>query len=154
MDLASVTSVLGSIKTATEIAKFIKDSDISLEKAETKLKLADLISALADAKLEVVGVQQTLADAEAQIRDLQGKLSVKESLRWKEPAYWLEDGARSDGPFCQKCYDTDSKLVRLLGDGEGWYECKACKSNFVTREYRARQDAAVREYNNGLGDSY
>jgi hypothetical protein len=63
MDFTSVTAVLGSIKTATEIAKLIKDSDLSLEKAETKLKLADLNGTLADAKLEVVGVQQTLAES-------------------------------------------------------------------------------------------
>ena len=58
MDLTAVSTLLGSIKTATEIAKLIKDSDVSLEKAETKLKLAELISALADAKIKVTAVQQ------------------------------------------------------------------------------------------------
>jgi len=154
MDLTSITAVLGSIKTATDIAKFIKDSDLSLEKAETKLKLADLIGTLADAKLEVIGVQQTLAEAEARVRDLEGQLRTKESLRWKEPAYWVEDGLRSDGPFCQKCYDTDGRLVRLLGDGRGRFECKACKSNYVTQEHRARQEAAIRAHNDANRGGY
>ena len=141
MDLTSVTAVLGSIKTATEIAKLIKDSDLSLEKAETKLKLADLIGTLADAKLEVIGVQQVLAEAEARVRELEGALKTRQNLRWKEPSYWLETEGTMDGPFCQQCYDTDRKLVRLQGNGEGWFECKACKSSYVTAESRTR-DAA------------
>jgi hypothetical protein len=31
MDITTVTTLLGSIKTATEIAKLIKDSDLSLQ---------------------------------------------------------------------------------------------------------------------------
>lgn len=147
MDIASVTAVLGSIKTATEIAQYIKNSDLSLEKAETKLKLAELIGALADAKLEVVGVQETLAGAEVRIRELERQLRIREKLTWKEPAYWLEANGKTEGPYCQKCYDTETKLVRLQGDGDGRYECKACNSNFVTKAWRERQDAAIRQHN-------
>jgi len=146
MDISSVTAVLGSIKTATDIARLIKDSDLSLEKAETKLKLADLIGALADAKLEVVGVQQTLAEAEDRIRTLEAQLKTKEQVRWNEPSYWLDTDAGQDGPFCQKCYDTESKLVRLQGNGEGWYECKSCKSNYETLERRARDYTAIQSF--------
>ena len=71
MDLASVSTLLSSINTASGIAKLIKESDVSLEKAETKLKLADLISALADARVEVSEIQQTLVDKDAQINKLQ-----------------------------------------------------------------------------------
>lgn len=154
MDITAVTAVLSSIKTATDIAKLIKDSDLSLEKAETKLKLADLIGALADAKLEVVGVQQTLAEAEAKVRELDAKLKIRENLQWKEPAYWLETAVGSDGPFCQKCYDTDQKLVRLQGNGTGWFECKSCKSSFETADHRAREDATIRAYQNIRRGSY
>jgi hypothetical protein len=154
MDITSITAVLGSIKTATDIAKLIKDSDLSLEKAETRLKLADLIGALADAKLELIGVQQILAEAEAHARDLESQLHTKNNLNWKDPAYWIEDGSRSDGPFCQKCYDMEARLVRLLGDGEGCFECKGCKSNYVTQEHRAHVNAQIRAHNNGSCGGY
>ena len=154
MDITSVTAVLGSIKTATDIARLIKDSDLSLEKAETKLKLADLIGALADAKLEVVGVQQTLAEAETRIRELEIRLNTKAKVQWKEPSYWLETETGQDGPFCQKCYDTEGKLVRLQGDGDGWFECKSCKSSYVTAENRAREDAAIRAHNANMRGGY
>ena len=68
MDIAALSSLLGSLKTATDIARFIKDSDLSLEKAETKLKLAELISALADAKIEAAKIQQLLLERAANIR--------------------------------------------------------------------------------------
>lgn len=157
MDLTSVTAVLGSIKTATEIAKYIKDTDLSLEKAETKLKLADLIVTLADAKLEVVGVQQTLAEAEARIRELEQTLETRGKVRWEEPLYWLDDhsdGSTMDGPFCQQCYDHGSKLVRLQGNGDGYFECKVCKNTYVTKANRERESAAAAAYNRRRRSGY
>jgi hypothetical protein len=52
VDIAILGSALGSIKTATDIAKLIKNSGTSLEKAEVKLQVAELISSLADIKME------------------------------------------------------------------------------------------------------
>jgi hypothetical protein len=149
MDFGAITAALGSIKTATEIAKYIKETDLSLEKAETKLKLADLISALADAKLEVVGVQQSLAEAEGQIETLEKQLQVRANLTWEEPYYWLNTASGRQGPFCQKCYDTGQQLVRLQGDGEGLFQCKACENMFVTQAYRNRQNELIRRHNAG-----
>ena len=53
-DFSAIGAVLGSLKTATEIAKFIRESDFSIERAEMKMKVADLIGALADVKLGLV----------------------------------------------------------------------------------------------------
>jgi len=136
MDLTAVSTLLGSIKTATEIAKLIKDSDVSLEKAETKLKLAELISALADAKIKVTEVQQALLDQDAKVRGLQEQLRLKQKLQWEKPYYWLIDGANKDGPFCQHCYDKGQELIRLQGNGEGYWECKACKNNYTDSTHR------------------
>lgn len=146
MDITTVTTLLGSIKTATEIAKLIKDSDLSLEKAETKLKLAELIGALADAKLEGVELQQTLGEKDARIQELENQLQVREQLTWRHPSYWLQTPGGTDGPFCQQCYDTSHKLVRLQGDGDGYWECKACKNGYSEQERRDREDAAIRQH--------
>ena len=50
-DIATIAAALNSLKTATDIVKFIRESDLSIERAELKLKLADLVGALAEAKL-------------------------------------------------------------------------------------------------------
>jgi hypothetical protein len=144
MDLTIVSTLLGSIKTATEIAKLIKDSDVSLEKAETKLKLAELISALADAKIEVTEVQQTLLDKDTEIRKLQEQFKLKQKLQWEQPYYWLMDDANKSGPFCQHCYDKAQELIRLQGNGEGYWECKVCKNNYTDATHKGFLSESIR----------
>ena len=137
MDITSIATVLNSLKTATEIAKLIKNSDVSLEKAESKLKLADLISALADAKIEVTEIQQSLLEKENVILELKSKLEVKSKINWEKPYYWVVDSRQKDGPFCQHCYDKNRELIRLQGNGEGYWECKSCKNNYTDSTHDA-----------------
>ena len=60
-DITTINAVLTSIKTASDLAKIIKDSNKTLEQAEIKYKLAELISALADAKMEIAEVRELLS---------------------------------------------------------------------------------------------
>jgi len=92
MDATSISAALASIKTATEIVRFVLDTDTTFEKAESKLKLADVISALADAKIELAEIQQLMSDKDAENKKLQERLNIKEKLQWEEPYYWLSDG--------------------------------------------------------------
>ena len=48
--LSALRNVLASLTAATEIAVFLKDSELSLPKDEMKVKLAELIAAIAEAK--------------------------------------------------------------------------------------------------------
>lgn len=141
MDIANVATIFTSIKTATDIAKLIKDSDLSLEKAETKLKLAELISALADVKIEVVELQQVLSDKDAQLQKLQKELQIRKHLDYRDPAYWLKSESGDAGPFCQLCYDTSAKLVRLQDENNGSWRCNACKNVYHDPDRRVRNDA-------------
>jgi hypothetical protein len=122
MDISSVSAILSSIKTATDIAKIIKSSDTSLEKAEVKLKLAELISALADAKIQVSEIQDEILQRESTIRSLHEQLATREKLAWEPPYYWIVENGQKDGPFCQHCYDKEKRnysakncLTRFLG---------------------------------------
>ena len=58
-DIATIAAALGSLKTATDIAKLIKDSGSSLEQAEVKLQIAELISSLAEANWKLLGFNRT-----------------------------------------------------------------------------------------------
>ena len=146
-DLASIAAILSSVKTATEIAKLLKDADLSLATAEQKLKLADLISSLADARIQVADVQELLNQKDAQIRELTKARDVHDKLKYEEPSYWLVEGDKREGPYCQCCYDKERKLVRVQGYETGVFNCMACGSTYSTREYRARQEAAIRRAN-------
>jgi len=135
-DITGIAAALGSIKAATDIAKLLKESSLSLEKAELKLKFAELISALADAKIEMSEIQELVLEKDRSIRELQEALNVQEALEWEDPYYWhVKDGKR-EGPYCQHCYDNQKKLIRLQGDAEdGYWECKACKNSYTDSNF-------------------
>ena len=127
-DLASISAALASIKTATEIAKLIKDSGASLEQAEVKLQIANLISSLADAKIE-------LAELQTEMNQLKDKLSQRASVKWVKPYYMIQAGNDMEGPFCPTCYDNSEKMIRLQGSGHKGWSCFTCKGFFEDSEY-------------------
>jgi hypothetical protein len=124
--MTDIASIVTSLKAATDIARFLKDSELSLEKAEAKMKLADLVSALADAKVELAELQLSLAEKDEQIRSLQEQVELTHSVQWEEPFYWIVRDGEKDGPFCQQCYDKDSKLMRLHSHDRQFWQCATC----------------------------
>lgn len=128
MDLSTISTIFTSVKAATDIAKLIKESDLSLEQAETKLKLAELISALADVKMQLADVRELLIDKDAEITRLQEELKIKGSLVFEMPYYWLETEKGKEGPYCQACHDDKHKLIRLQKKSGGYWECNVCKA--------------------------
>jgi hypothetical protein len=139
-----ISSTLASIKTATEIAKLLKDADFSLEKAEFKLKLADLVGALADAKLQIVSVQDVVAEKDKTIKELEQQLDLKGKMKYERPFYWKQDDDQKDGPFCQKCYDSNNKLIRLQKRGrQDQWDCLECGKDFEGPGYVPPNDYPV-----------
>lgn len=131
-DITSITTILSSIKTATELAKVIKDSDISLSNAESKLNMADLISTLADVKFELAEVQDTLREKDQEIFSLTNQLKEKKEMKFDGKVYFIEG---DETPFCPVCYENNAKLHHLTfyngtRDCESYYHCKTCKNNF------------------------
>lgn len=135
-DIAAISSMLSSIKVASDIAKLFRDTDLSFEKAEQKLKLAELINALADTKMQVAEIQEIIALKDRNIKELRDALDIKIKLEWQHPYYWSVDSGKKDGPFCQQCYDKDRKLIRLQGNGDGYWECKSCKNYYTDDSYK------------------
>ncbi len=135
MDIGYIGTALTSLKTATDLAKIIKDSGNTLEQAEVNFKLAELVGALAEAKLELASIQEVLASKEKQINKLKSEMDVKSNLQWERPYYFLKDGDSKEGPFCQKCYDTDSKLIRLQERDQGSWCCHTCTGYYTDKNY-------------------
>lgn len=141
-DIATISAVLGSIKTATDIAKFLRESDLSLEKAELKLKLADLLVSLADAKIELIEVQETLAGKDKKIAELSAAFDAKDELVRHGDAYYVKSltGDPLGKPFCLRCRESDHKqrqLVRSPKDHRTMV-CTSCGhqyDNMTVREF-------------------
>jgi len=128
-DFATISAILSSVKTATEIAKFIRDGDISIERAELKLKIADLIIALADVKSELVELQETFSEKERKIKDLEAAFEAKDTLiRFNDAYYKKDDAGKAIGsPFCLRCWENEH-LQRQLVTAAKDYRTRVCTS--------------------------
>lgn len=135
-DIVSISAAITSLKNATDIAKLIKESGATLEKAEIKMKLAELISALADAKLEVSDLKELLVSKDEEIRKLQESQDLKKHMIWEKPYYWNMQSGEKDGPLCPQCYDSDSKLIRLQESGTGSWHCRTCNASYIDKNYQ------------------
>jgi len=135
---SAVTAALTGIKNATDIVKLIKESNTSLESAEIKLKLAELLEALAEAKIEIANIKGTLVDNEVEISQLKSQLDTKSNIVWEDPYYFIpQKNSDNDGPFCQKCYDSNNMLIRLQSPGKnGYWKCEECKTSFTDKNYK------------------
>ena len=75
-------------------------------------------------------LQKENLELKAKIKELEEKLNKKEEMDWEPPFYWVNNGDAKDGPFCQKCYDSESKLIRLQNADKGAWRCVSCNNNF------------------------
>jgi hypothetical protein len=133
-DAAAISAVITSLKAATDIAKFIRQTDTALEQAELKNKLADMIGALADAKFQAVEVRDELAIKDARIAELEDAFRAKEKLIRREDAYYHTDdaGAAIGAPLCARCWDVDHRQYRLVFNASTYFnDCVVCKAHYT-----------------------
>lgn len=131
-----VVTAVGSIKSAIDIAKVLKDGADTFDKAEVKLQLAELISSLADAKMQMAEVQELLLESNAEKKDLLNKLNQKEKIIYEKPSYFkINDDNSKDGPYCQNCYDANEKLIRLQGGKNDFWKCNQCDNTYKGPRY-------------------
>jgi hypothetical protein len=134
-DITTIATVLSSLKTATDIAKFLRESDLSIERAELKLKLADLISALAETKMELAELQEAISGKDKRIAELEEAFESKDSLVRKGDAMYAKDdsGKPTGVAFCLRCWDTEHKQRQLVfGSVPGLFinVCTACGQKY------------------------
>jgi uncharacterized paraquat-inducible protein A len=137
MYLETVTSALSGIKAAVEIVKVIRDADVSLEKAEIKLKLAELVGTLADVRMELSLIQETIIEKDRRIKELEGAFESKSKLVQHEDGYYEADatGAPSGKPYCMRCWEVDHQKRNLLNESMNVHAniCPACNTKYQRR---------------------
>lgn len=131
-----VVTAVGSIKSAIDIAKVLKDGADTFDKAEVKLQLAELISSLADAKMQMAEVQELLIESNTEKKELLIKLNQKDKVIYRKPSYFkINDDNTEDGPYCQNCYDSNEKLIRLQGGTNDVWTCNQCEKTYKGSKY-------------------
>ena len=137
--MIDIAVAVGSVKSAIEIAKLLKDSADSFDKAEVKLQLAELIGSLADAKMQIAEIQEALIESDQEKKELINKLNLKENLIYIKPYYWIKINEQDkEGPFCQLCHDKDSKLIRLQEWDNNEWNCQSCRTHYYDSTNQSR----------------
>lgn len=133
-DLTTISTILSSVKAASEIAKVIKDAHLFLEKAEIKMKFADLISSLADAKIATAEINDLIKQKDDRIKELEEAFALKTKLKRHKDAYYEmnEKGIPSGAPYCSHCWETSNKGVHLYLRHPSQI-CPNCKTKYANR---------------------
>jgi hypothetical protein len=132
-DVATIAAFITSIKNATDLAKAIKEAGGSLEKAEAKLKLADLMESLAEARIQAAEVQEILQAKDKKIAELEEAFKLKSKLVRSIDAYYEidESGKPTGAPYCSHCWEVNHKTVHLHTDFPPIRKiCPACKTRY------------------------
>jgi hypothetical protein len=133
-DIATISAFITSIKAATDMAKAIKETEFSLEKAETKLKMAELIEALADAKMHAAEIRDVIHEKDRIIVELEQTLNTRKQMSYKPPFYYMEGDAI---PFCPKCWEVNRQGCHLLDHGH-YYDCLNCIFSYQKEDLQSR----------------
>lgn len=109
---------------------------IELIKKGSTLEAQEKIMELREAAMEL---QEENLMLRTRVKELEEQISHKEQVQWEKPYYWMVSGDKKDGPFCQTCYDSNQKLVRLQDLRGGKWYCHTCKSKFFDPSYQPPQ---------------
>jgi hypothetical protein len=81
---------------------------IDLIKKGSTIDAQEKIMELRERSIELQEENFQLRD---ELRELKGKLAERESLTFIGQVYYSGNAENRDGPFCQKCHDSESKLA-------------------------------------------
>jgi hypothetical protein len=113
---------------------------VDLIKKGSTLEAQERIMKLREAALDLQAENLQLRE---RVETMERELRLRAEVEWDGVAYWRKkDDGTKDGPFCQRCMDVDSKLVRMHeteGNQSLFWHCVACRSSFRRRERRYRQ---------------
>ena len=145
MDMTTVSAAMTSIKAATDIAKYLIESGVSLESADNKLKLADLITSLAEARTALVEAQEVLAEKDRRIKELEESLVIKGDIILYGDAYYFKDanGKPTGKAYCLHCWEKDHKLFTLIDRRSEGCICTVCKNKYDHHRARFQTPATL-----------
>jgi hypothetical protein len=132
-DIASIGQALGALKQATDIVKALRSADVMYEKAELKMRIAELAEALATAHLSVL-------EAQAEVHTLKEELArlstdARANIEKRDDVYFIREGEREFGPFCPRCFEADGRRMPLTRftaafAAIGKYNCPQCQATY------------------------
>jgi len=127
-----MADIITSVSTAITIAKRLNEISKNIQDAEFKNLLADLSLELADTKLKLSEIIIENSDLKEKISNIEHSKGLGEKLQVKDGMYYSDSG---DGPFCTACYDSNGKKIlanQLKGNFArlARFSCPHCKATY------------------------
>jgi len=118
---------MGIIDNAKDIVELIK----KYNNVELNRKIIDLCK-------EIFELREDNLKLKEKIKALEEEKKINEKIVFEKPYYWLKVGEGRDGPYCQKCFDDNHKLIRLQESRNltGYWVCSVCKCDFTDSSYK------------------
>ncbi len=126
--ITATKTSLDGIKLLSQYAAEIKDTQkhgefmriigqLSIELAETQMKLAEQIQNDLDNKQKIKALEEQIKE----LNNSENKVILKDEFYYKE---------NGDGPYCTNCYDNNKKLIRVkkIVGGIKMQQCPTCKT--------------------------
>jgi hypothetical protein len=132
MHISKVVETHKNIKKAIDIVQLIDAQIILQESNEAKEKLSELIEILHKTETDIGDFHNFVTETDKNKEQAQLELEV----HYDEPYYWRVFELGIDGPYCQNCYDSSAKLIRLQEEIRGAWLCLACSSNYKDITYK------------------
>lgn len=108
---------MGIIDTVKDIATLVQKAD----NIELNHKIIEL-------QAQILGVLDENHSVKSEVRALRERLEFQGSLEFRENMYWRRSAnGQEEGPFCSRCWDVDTKAVRLQKLRDGTKFCPGCK---------------------------
>ena len=138
--IALLTNTLAVLKTAFETVSTLKDADKDFVEANYKVQLAEVFIKIANTMAGFAELRKALDAKDEEIKKLREK--VNGGVFWSEPFYWKKESETTTGPFCQRCWDKDDRLMRVkfvgkYSAGDSW-QCPDCRQSFWDRTGRVQ----------------
>jgi len=121
------SEIFATLKGATDIAKVLIGTQGTLDKAELKLKLADLMTELATARTQAADLQDTIRVLSEDLDESRKMIAFAGTMKYEAPYYFNVAGGGRDGPYCPTCWEGHAKLaIHLQEWSEDSWMCNTC----------------------------
>ena len=131
MELATLFVSLNQVVTIGKTMVEIRDRTVH---GSTVIEFQNAIMSVQQQAMALLEEQQRLLNRVHELEDECKAYRNIPGVTYEKPYYWRTLEGQKDGPYCQFCHDKDKRLVRLQGDGCGWWQCQECKAQVTDEE--------------------
>lgn len=127
---------MASINELKEMVLNVRDLYEQGRGQEGQIKLLALRDEVISLKEESLTMREQILSLRTELQDLQEKQTKQEKLIFREPFYFMIEGDAEEGPFCQRCYDADNNMMRLIHKPNhiGSHHCPECNTSYGKRK--------------------